>query len=142
MKYVLITIATLVLVLVVINVMGIVMVTFVSAPFIGYFHIRRLGYPPTTSAGLVLGVAVVAILITIATAVLIPGPENLWGGVGLTLLCIGMAITISGLGCRILISRLPKREFRISGRRRVGFRSPFSATSSSLWRLRELSSCR
>lgn len=98
--------------------------TFGMALFIGYGHIRRLGYPPPKSAGFVLGVAAVAILIPIATAMLVPGPENLWGGVGLTLLCIGMATTILGLGCRILISRLPKREFRISGRRRVGF--PFA----------------
>jgi hypothetical protein len=55
------------------------------------------------------------------TAVVVPKPDNFWGVLGIIVLCIAMSILVSAFGCTILVRKLPKREFRVSGRRRVRF---------------------
>jgi hypothetical protein len=90
-------------------------------PLVGYAQIRRLGYSPTKASMLVLGVTVLSVLATIVTAVVAPKPDNFWGVLGIIVLCIAMPILLSAFGCTILVRKLPKREFRVSGPRRVRF---------------------
>ncbi len=96
---------------------------FFSLPLVGYRQIRRLGYSPSKAATLVLSVAVVAVLATLATALFIPSPAGFLGGLGSTLLCIGISILFLASGCTLLIRTLPKRGVRVSGPRRA--RLPF-----------------
>jgi hypothetical protein len=91
---------------------------YILLPIVGYTQIRRLGYSPLKAAMLILGVTVLGILTTIITAVLLP---QSFSGIGMFFLCAAIPLLISAFGCTLLVRRLPKRECRVSGRRRVRF---------------------
>jgi hypothetical protein len=94
---------------------------YIYLPVAGYMQVRRLGYSPTKAAALVLSVTVLSVLATTVTAVIVPKTDNFWGVLGIIVLCIAILILLSAFGCTVLVRKLPKREFRVSGPRRVRF---------------------
>lgn len=94
---------------------------FLFLPLLGYGQIRRRGYSPSKATTLVFCVGVLAVLAPIGTAFLVRQAGGVWGILEMAILYVGLPIACMGLGCTVLVRKLPKREFRVSGRRRVGF---------------------
>ena len=105
-------------------IVGPIVVLFTYLPMAGYAQMRRLGYSVPKAATLALGVAVLAVFATIIIAVIVPTPDGFWGVFEMVVLCAAMPILLSAFGCTVLVRKLPKRECRVSGHRRVRF--PFT----------------
>ena len=87
-------------------------------PIVGYKRIRLRGYAPGKATALISGTLLASILATVATALLLP--QRL-GDFKIFLLCTVVLILSLALGCMALVRKLPQRNHRVAGPRRVRF---------------------
>ena len=87
---------------------------------VAYRRIRRRGYFPPAATAFVLGIALIAFLVTYGTAMILPTPNgDSW--LLLIAICITLACSSSAAALAVVVRTLPQRNVRIFGRRRVRF---------------------